>query len=72
MSQSKLHPEYLRQKALQDAYLARKNKKTDLMRTYTVASTFAFFPACISLNEDMSINDFLESRASITCSINRF
>ena len=29
MSQSKLHPEYLRQKALQDAYLARKNKKTD-------------------------------------------
>ena len=29
MSQFKLHPEYLRQKALQDAYLARKNKKTD-------------------------------------------
>ena len=29
MSQSKLHPEYLRQKALQDAYLVRKNKKTD-------------------------------------------
>ena len=29
MSQSKLHPDYLRQKALQDAYLARKNKKTD-------------------------------------------
>ena len=29
MSQSKLHPEYLRQKALQDAYLARKNKKSD-------------------------------------------
>lgn len=27
MSQSKLHPEYLRQKALQDAYLARKNKR---------------------------------------------
>ena len=31
MSQSKLHPEYLRQKALQDAYLARKNKKTASM-----------------------------------------
>ena len=29
MSQSKLHPEYLRQKALQEAYRARKNKKTD-------------------------------------------
>lgn len=27
MSQSKLHPEYLRQKALQDAYIARKIKK---------------------------------------------
>ena len=29
MSQSKLHPEYLRQKALQEALLARKNHKSD-------------------------------------------
>ena len=29
MSQSKLHPEYLRQKALQEALLARKNRKSD-------------------------------------------
>ena len=29
MSTSKLHPEYLRQKALQEALLARRNRKTD-------------------------------------------
>ena len=29
MSQSKLHPEYLRQKALQEALLARRNHKSD-------------------------------------------
>ena len=29
MSQSKLHPEYLRQKALQEALLARRNRKAD-------------------------------------------
>ena len=29
MSTSKLHPEYLRQKALKEALLARKNRKAD-------------------------------------------
>lgn len=29
MSKCKLHPEYLRQKALQEALLARKNRKSD-------------------------------------------
>ena len=29
MSKSELHPEYLRQKALQEALLARKNHKSD-------------------------------------------
>ena len=34
MSQSKLHPEYLRQKALQDAYLVRKNKKDRFLQRH--------------------------------------
>lgn len=29
MSKFELHPEYLRQKAMQEALLARKNHKTD-------------------------------------------
>ena len=37
MSQSKLHPEYLRQKALQDAYIARKNKKAISITASTTA-----------------------------------
>ena len=34
MSKCELHPEYLRQKARQEALLSRKNEKTDFLQRH--------------------------------------
>ena len=56
MSTSKLHPEYLRQKALQEALLARRNRKADFyngMATINNAKQFGFEEVAKNVTQDM-------------------